>query len=213
MATSYLRNFFSGNTVFDLFNQTGANIVAMAELLVSVYHIPVFDDRINVFNQIDQLEETGDDLSHKIYLLLDKVPFPPLSRGDIYAMASAIDDVADYIEEATNRMNLYKLEEFIKPMEEISVQLLHACKELNELLHAMRKIKDVDVMLNACRQVKSFETVADKIYYQALGKLFDEEHDAINLLKKREILHSLECAINKCKSAADAIEAVVIKRL
>jgi len=213
MANSYIRNFLSGKAVFDLFNQTSTNIVAMAELLVSVYEIPVFEDRLPVFNRIDALEETGDDLSHKIYLLLDKVPFPPLNRSDIYALASAIDDVADYIEEATNRMNLYRLEDFIKPMEDISLQLLNACRELNTLLHAIKKIKDVNLMLDACRQVKNFETMADKIYYQALGQLFDEEQNPINLLKKREILHSLESAVNKCKSAADAIESVIIKRL
>ena len=213
MANWFTKNFLSGKSFFNFFQQAGANVVTMAELLSTVMETEVANDRSRNFTEIDRLEKAGDQISHKIYLMLDQVSFPPLGKADIHSLTSAIDDVADYIQETTGRINLYRLECIYPPMQEMARVLLRGCLKIDTLLHQIETEKDNSLMLTSCKQVKDIESQTDQIYYRALASLFDEESDAIELLKKREILHSVECAVNKCKSVADVIEAVIIKRL
>ena len=76
------------------------NMVDMAKLLVSVVNTENCEKRNLFFKQLDKLENTGDDITHKIYLCLDKIIFTPFNRKDIHQLASCIDDVADKIQEA-----------------------------------------------------------------------------------------------------------------
>src|ERR1700760_4214902 len=101
------RDFFSHRALFyGLFSQAGKNIVQMSELLANAVNSSSAEERAAIFKQIDSLEETGDDITHKVYLGLDKVFFTPFNRNDIHVLASAIDDVADYVQEAAGRMQL-----------------------------------------------------------------------------------------------------------
>ena len=78
----------------------------MSELLASVVDIGSIEEREPLYRQINVLEEAGDDITHEVYLGLDKVFFTPIGRKDIHILASAIDDVADNMHEAAGRMHL-----------------------------------------------------------------------------------------------------------
>ncbi len=75
----------------------------MSELLTAVVDTSSIEDREPLYRQINTLEETGDDITHKVYLGLDKVYFTPFNRKDIHILASAIDDVADNVHEAAGK--------------------------------------------------------------------------------------------------------------
>jgi uncharacterized protein len=207
-------DFFSHRTLFyGLFNQAGKNIVEMAELLAAVVDTGTVDEREPLYRQINTLEETGDDITHKIYLGLDKVFFTPLNRKDIHILASTIDDVADNIHEAAGRMHLYNIEEFFPSIREIADYIQLSCIELHKLISELNKIKDTPTMIASCRLIKDYEHKTDYIYYHALANLFANEKDAITLIKHRDILFSLEAAVNKCKNATDAIEIIIVNSI
>jgi predicted phosphate transport protein (TIGR00153 family) len=207
-------DFFSHRTLFyGLFNQAGKNIVEMAELLAAVVDTGSIDEREPLYRQINTLEETGDDITHKIYLGLDKVFFTPLNRKDIHILASAIDDVADNIHEAAGRMHLYNIEEFFPSIREIADYIQLSCIELHKLISELNKIKNTQTMIASCRLIKDYEHKTDQIYYHALANLFANEKDAITLIKHRDILFSLEAAVNKCKNATDAIEIIIVNSI
>ncbi len=207
-------DFFSHRTLFyGLFNQAGKNIVEMAELLTAVVDTGSADEREPLYRQINTLEETGDDITHKIYLGLDKVFFTPINRKDIHILASAIDDVADNIHEAAGRMHLYNIEEFFPSIREIADYIQLSCNELYKLISELNKVKDTQTMIASCRLIKDYEHKTDHIYYHALANLFANEKDAITLIKHRDILFSLEAAVNKCKNATDAIEIIIVNSI
>src|SRR5258708_7356705 len=121
-------DFFSHRALFyGLFNQAGKNIVEMSELLSAVVDSIPEEDRESLYRQINTLEETGDDITHKVYLGLDKVFFTPINRKDIHILASAIDDVADNIHEAAGRMNIYEIEIFIPAMSQMAKYIQLSC--------------------------------------------------------------------------------------
>ena len=152
-----------------------------------------------IFKEIDRLEGIGDDTTHKIYLALDKVVFTPLNRQDIHTLASAIDDVADFINEASERMFLYNIDEVIPAIKEISDIVLKASREIESAVNMLRSSTKGGMILESCKLIKTYERESDHIYYNSLADLFANEKDAITLIKYREILHSLESTTNKCK--------------
>ena len=207
-------DFFSHRQLFyGLFNCAGNNIVNMARLLVEVVDTPSALDREPLYKQINILEETGDSITHKVYLNLDKIYFTPFNRKDIHTLASALDDVADNIHESAGRMNLYNLPSFIPPIKEIASYVLLSCIEIEKLVLALSHIQEVESLLATCKQIKHFESQTDQVYYRALADLFANQKDAIELIKYRDVLHSLETSANKCKSATDAIEIILLNSL
>jgi len=208
--SSFFQNYFlNGAQFFNLFDQAAKNAVEMSQLLVNAVNINDAEEREVVFKQIDRLENVGDDITHKIYLALDKVVFTPLNRKDIHTLASAIDDVADYIHEASERMYLYHIVEFVPPIKEIANIILNASMEIERSVNLLRSNKQSEV-LASCRIIKDYEHQSDQIYYKSLANLFANEKDAINLIKYREILHSLETTTNKCKNATEVLQAILV---
>lgn len=211
---NWLNNYFSHRSVFyDLFNQSSKNLVEIAVLLVSIVDTDSFEERESLFNKISALEECGDDITHKIHIALDKIHFTPLNRKDIHVLASVMDDVADHIQEATGRMQLYNVYNITAPMKEMAHYILKAVNGIEMLTLSLNPIKNRDELIVVCKQIKGYEHQTDLIYYKALAELFAVEKNAINLLKNRDILYSLETAANKCKSVADAIETIIINSI
>jgi predicted phosphate transport protein (TIGR00153 family) len=202
--------FLNGAQFYNLFDQAAENAVEMAGLLVKAVNTAQAEDREVIFKHIDRLENVGDDITHKIYLALDKVIFTPLNRPDIHTLASAIDDVADFIHEASERMYLYNITDFLPAMMEIANIILNASSEIKRSVNMLRLSTKGALILESCRQIKHFEHQSDQIYYNALADLFANEKNAITLIKYREILYSLETTTNKCKSVTDVLRAILV---
>ena len=185
----------------------------MSELLSAVVDTDSVEEREPLYRQINTLEENGDEITHKVYLGLDKVFFTPMNRKDIHILASAIDDVADNIHEAAGRMNLYEIAVFMPAIKEIVKYIQLSCIELQKLIKGLNKIVDTEGMLASCKLVKDHEHKTDTIYYHALADLFSQERDAFRLIKHRDILFSLEASANKCKNVTDAIEIIVLNSI
>ena len=185
----------------------------MAELLANVVNTSSTEERELIFQQINKLEETGDDITHKVYLGLDKVFFTPLNRKDIHVLASAIDDVADNVHEAAGRIQLYNIDHFIPAIGEIAGYIKRSCVELQKLICSLSKMEDKEDLLASCRRVKEYEHESDNVYNLALADLFANEKDPITLIKHRDILFSMEASAHKCKNATDAIEIIILNSI
>lgn len=205
------RDFFANRTLFfDLFDQAAKNMADMAVLLVTAVNTEQACERERLFKQIDRMENTGDDITHKINLWLNKIIFTPLNKSDMHLLASAIDDVADGIKEAGGRMYLYNITEFVDPIKEIAEIIKQASRELQQSVNLLRPAKSAAAIITRCATIKKFEQQADQVYHLAIADLFMNNKDAIHLIKYREILFSLEGTVNKCKAAADDLRAIVL---
>ncbi len=206
-----LNNFFSNRSLFyNLFNGAAKNVTQMADLLVTVVNIENQYDREQLFKQIDKLENNGDDITHKIFLALDKVIFTPINRGAIHTLAGAIDDVSDAIHEASGRMNIYKITYFGPAIKQTAALIFEAANKIENAVVLLSSPKSNENIILLCRHIKQHERQADLIYYQSVAQLFSEEKDAINLIKYREIMASLENSVNCCKKAAEVLESIAL---
>lgn len=196
---------------FPLFEKAASNVVAMATVLVETVNSKNADTRDELFRQIDKLENKGDEITHQVYLELGKNFITPFDREDIHTLTSAIDDVADYIQDAANKMSLYRIDDFNEPICTLSDLILHTSNELEKAVKGLKDLKNVRNIADSCIRINSLENQADMVFNRAVADLFLYEKDAIRLIKYKEILTALETATDMCEDAADVMESILVK--
>lgn len=196
---------------FPLFEQASANVVAMATILVETVNSNNPATREELFKQIDKLENRGDEITHQVYLELSKNFITPFDREDIHSLTSAIDDVADYIQGAANRMNLYRIEDYNEHIRKLSELVLQASVDLEKAVRELKDLKNVRAIADSCIRINSVENQADYVFDRAVADLFLYEKDAIRLIKYKEIYSALETATDMCEDAADVMESILVK--
>ena len=196
---------------FPLFEQGASNVVTMATVLVEAVNSTNPTSRVEMFKQIDRLENKGDEITHQVYLELGKNFITPFDREDIHALASAIDDVADNIQGAANRMSMYRIDDFNDSIKKLSDLILQASIDLEKAIRELKDLKNVRNIADSCIRINSVENQADYVFDRAVADLFLYEKDAIRLIKYKEILSSLETATDMCEDAANVIESIVVK--
>lgn len=196
---------------FPLFEKDSANLIVMATRLTQAVNTDDIGRRKELFKEIEDLEHTGDEITHQIHLELSKNFITPFDREDIHQLASAIDDVADYIHGSASRMNLYNLTTITKPIQELSDLILQACNDLDKAIRELRNLKNIRTIADSCVRINSIENQADYVFDKAVGELFEYEKDAVNLIKYKEVLSALETATDMCEDAANVLESILVK--
>jgi predicted phosphate transport protein (TIGR00153 family) len=196
---------------FPLFEQAASNVVAIATVLVEAVNSANPATREELYKQIDKLENKGDELTHQIYLELGKNFITPFDREDIHALATAIDDVADNIQGAANRMSLYRIDEFNEHIKKLSDLILQGSVDLEKAVRELKDLRNVRAIADSCIRINSMENQADYVFDRAVADLFLYERDAIKLIKYKEILAALENATDMCEDAANVMESILVK--
>lgn len=196
---------------FPLFEQAANNVVVMSKVLVDAVNSDDTVAREELFKQIDKLENKGDELTHQIYLELGKNFITPFDREDIHSLATAIDDVADFIQGAANRMSLYKIDEYNDHIRKLSDLILQASIDLEKAVRELKDLKNIRNIADSCIRINSVENQADYVFDRAVADLFLYETDAIRLIKYKEILAALETATDRCEDAANVMESILVK--
>jgi len=196
---------------FPLFEQAANNVVAIATVLVETVNSNNPATREELYKQIDKLENVGDELTHQIYIELGKNFITPFDREDIHSLATAIDDVADNIQGAANRMNLYSIEDFTAPIKKLADLILQASIDMEKAVRELKDLKNVRAIADSCIRINSVENQADYVFDRAVADLFLYEKDAIKLIKYKEILATLENATDMCEDAANVMETILVK--
>ena len=196
---------------FPLFEQAASNVVAIATVLVEAVNSANPVTREELFKQIDKLENEGDELTHQIYLELGKNFITPFDREDIHALATAIDDVADNIQGAANRMSLYRIDEYNEHIRKLSDLILQGSIDLEKAVRELKDLRNIRAIADSCIRINSIENQADYVFDRAVADLFLYETDAIKLIKYKEILAALENATDMCEDAANVMESILVK--
>lgn len=196
---------------FPLFEQAGANLIEMAHVLQESVYTTDLVKRAGLNKKIEDLEHKGDDITHQIHLELGKNFITPFDREDIHSLASSLDDVADFIQGASNRMELYKVESPNQAMKEIADLILEATEHVATALNELRDLKNIRNITDSCIRINSVENKADYIFDKAVSELFEYEKDAITLIKTKEVLSAMEDATDKCEDVANVLESILLK--
>src|SRR3569833_3419681 len=197
--------------IFPLFEQAANNVVIMAKTLVEAENSADPHAREELYKLIDKFENKGDEITHQIYLELGKNFITPFDRVVLHALATAIDDVADYIQGAANRMLLYRIDDLNDHIKKLCELILQASLDLEKAVKELKDLRNVRAIADSCIRINSVENQADYVFDRAVADLFLYETDAIRLIKYKEIQAVLETATDRCEDAANVMESILVK--
>ena len=207
-----LKIFMPKDRVFySLFEEIANTVAAMGTTLKRVVCEPEFDRRASLVSELETMEHVNDELTHKVFTELGRNFITPFDREDIHYLASALDDIADYIYAAAKKINFYRVnpnETGIQKMADLIEQSSHQVRNAVMELRNMRNMRQIT---DALVKVNSIENQADDIYDMSIDRLFEIEPDAKEVMKKREIYQAMEIATDKCEDAANVIESIIVK--
>jgi uncharacterized protein Yka (UPF0111/DUF47 family) len=157
------------------------------------------------------MEHMNDDSTHQIFTELGRNFITPFDREDIHYLASALDDIADYIFASAKKINFYKVNPNDSGILKLSEMILQGSFEIKKSVHGLRDMKNLREMTEALVKVNSIENQADDVFDMSIEMLFSQENDFKEVIKKREIYQVMEIATDKCEDAANVIESIIIK--
>ncbi len=191
---------------YQLFDQHVTSIVAASQLLrEGLSDLPSLEAKQAA---IRDLEHAGDDVTHELVRTLNRTFVTPFDREDIYALASGLDDVLDYIEEIGDTVTLYKIERIPAAATEM-VDLI--CSAVLELQKGVSNLEDLKGVEEHGIEVHRLENLGDTASRRAIGDLFSGSTDALEVIKLKEFLTLLEDALDRCEDVANILEAITIK--
>jgi predicted phosphate transport protein (TIGR00153 family) len=194
-----------------LFEQAGSNVLKIAETLLEMVSTADVEKRKVYFKEVERLEHQGDDITHSIILELSKTFITPFDREDIHQLATAVDDVADYIYGTANKIQMYNMVEISDSVIKISELLVEMCTDIDKAIKELRNFKSVRTIADACIRINSGENQADYVFTLSVAKLFEYETNAIELIKQKEVLQTIEKATDKCEDVANVLETILVK--
>ena len=195
---------------FPLFEQASANLVQLASILHEAVNLPA-KERDELFLKIDELEQKGEDITRQTNLELSRNFITPFDREDIYSLIVSLDNVADNLHGASSRMKLYQVEKITKSIRKLTEINLEACQLIDNAVKELRDLKNIKSITAACVKINKFEAKSDDVYNKAVADLFENETDAKNIIKYKEVLSVLETATDKCKRVASVLESITVK--
>jgi len=192
---------------FALFAQMTSYIYDAAKTLVEMLSQRDGDYQEYV-QRIKSIEHACDDLTHNVATRLNQSFITPFDREDIYMMSKALDDVVDLIDGAARAVVMYDIHETTEPAKQLAGVIQRMAVQLHEVVRILQKPKGVTERLV---EIHRLENEGDDIYQRAVGGLFHDNRDALEVIKWKDVYEKLEAAIDRCENVANIIEGVIIK--
>jgi predicted phosphate transport protein (TIGR00153 family) len=195
---------------FPLFEQASSNLIEIATNLHEAVNLPLKEREV-LFQKIDALEQKGEDITRQTNLELSRNFITPFDREDIHSLIISIDNVADNLHGAASRMRLYQVDKITKSIRKLTEINLEACQNIDVAVRELRDLKKMKNITDAIVRINKLENKSDNVYDKAVLDLFENETDAKNIIKYKEVLSVLETAADKCKSVASILESISVK--
>jgi predicted phosphate transport protein (TIGR00153 family) len=192
-----------------LFDQASANIVKGVCLFREVAG-DLTSVRAGV-EQLKELEHEGDRLTHLTLDKLNTTFITPFDREDIHTLATRLDDILDATDAAGQRLVVYRITKVPPKFLELADLLVESAKEVQKAVLALPDRKKLTSAITSCVEINRLENEADVVLREALGDLFDNAHDAIEVVKLKDLFSFLEEATDRCEDVANVIETIIMK--
>src|SRR5712671_4933882 len=192
---------------FDLFVEVATRNKVAAQHLRDLFDAPP-ERRIAHVDAIKRLEHEADQVTHEVVNRLDRTFITPLDREDIHQLASHLDDVMDAMDGTARRSQIFRLgpaPEGVKRLTEVIERMVGVLGE------AVGRLKKGDDVMRYCVEAKKLEEEGDALYQEALGRMFETERDALEVIKWKEIYDNLEMTLDQGEDVANVLESITLK--
>ncbi len=192
---------------FDYFEQQ-SNIMCQASQLLATGLNSGYEGMCHIAKRMESLERSGDEITHEIFRRLQSTFITPFDPEDIQALATALDDVLDAMEDATFRIVAYRIDPIPEPAVQLGQMIANSCRAIQRALQALHQKKSV---VDDCIEVNRLEDEADAVERTMLTTLFNASLDAVTIIKLKDLYEALEGTTDRCEDVADVIQSVAVK--
>jgi len=196
---------------FTLFDKDAENLVNISNVFNDFLNTTSPEKRMELAKKIEDLEHVGDSITHEIFTELSTNFITPFDREDVQYLASSLDDIVDFIHGSSKKIVFYRIGEYTMPMKQMGEVLVKAAIEIRAAITELKSMDNVVRIREALVRINSLENNADDVFDGAIAALFQEEKDAIQIIKMKDILSTMETATDKCEDVANVIETILIK--
>ena len=193
-------------TFYDLFTDSAKHLVTGAGLLAEM--LDEGNDREEIAKRMRDAEHAADETTHEIVRRVNTTFVTPFDREDIYSLASRLDDVMDYMEEAVDLVLLYEVERLPSELAN-QVEVLQRAAELTA--ESMPRLQTMKNLEEYWIEINRLENQGDRSYRHILADLFSGNYKTMEVLKLKDIVNSLEKAIDALESVANTVEQIAVK--
>ncbi|MEX1357555.1 MAG: DUF47 family protein [Gaiellaceae bacterium] len=192
---------------YELFARAGDNMLEAGRLAETRFR--EFPQSSVSQEDVKRVETAGDQITHDLMQLLNTQYVTPFDREDIYELTTSIDDIVDYIEEASDLLELYGIEQPTRPALD---QLRVIVSATEHLALALKGLKGLRGVQEALVEVKRLEDEGDRVVRDAIGALFHgSQIDPLVVIRWKDIYEALEAALDACETAANVLGNIVVK--
>jgi len=193
---------------FRLFAESARNVRTATEMLKEL--VEDFTDVDAKAQRIQDREHEGDEITHDIIRRLNTSFVTPMDREDIYALASALDDVLDAVDAVADLFVLHRIEEPLPEMKALADGLVRGAQQTEQALEVFSRM-DRNRLEPYWVEINRLENEGDRIYRRAVADLFSGDYKAMDVLKWKDVIENLESAVDGLENVANIIEATVLK--
>jgi len=203
--------FFQSNRekYYDLFEELADKLEEGVKLFTEIIGNYAYSEY--KVGKLKEIEHEADHITHQVYKRMHKMFLTPMDREDIYLLANKMDSVLDEVESAAVRMYLFRMKAPAPELVKITGILGEAVAKIRKVVFSVRKKQDAALILSLCVEINTLENEADQLYRAAMVRLFEEEKDAIELIKVKDIIGRIETAVDNCEDVSNIIEGIVLK--
>ncbi|HEU4400555.1 MAG TPA: DUF47 family protein [Candidatus Polarisedimenticolia bacterium] len=192
---------------FDTFDAMAAGAAEAALILEEMFRNSVGAYAAQA-TRIKEIEHRCDKHVHELVRTLHRTFITPIDREDIHDLGSSMDDVVDLIDAAASRAVLFRIESEIPDAADLA-RIIH--KQAEEIRQAVMHLRDSNKTLDRCARINELEKEGDRLYREAVVRVFDSGKDPIFVIKAKEIIETLEAATDAAESVAIVLERIVLK--
>jgi hypothetical protein len=196
---------------FPMFENLSGTVLKAAEVLQEVLE---HDDPVkhkDMLKQIKEYETKCDEITQTVFDELDKSFITPFDRENMNQLTSTLDSVIDSINGVSQRIRYYRPNNIPSEFKNFGKLILNGCTYINNAIIELKNLKKPEKILKACRKMSEIESSADDIYHSTISEIFKKEKDAIELIKQKEILETMERTTDRIENVSDILKTIVLK--
>ena len=170
-----------------------------------------YEDLMVAITRIHKVEKEADEVVHGFISALSKAFITPIDREDLMELVRSLDDVVDGIDSVAFDFYIHNITKIDPDVIEFSHLLLKSCESMKKTMEEFKEFKKSKVINSYLIEINDYEEVGDRLYQDAMRKLFTSDKDALDIMRWKQIYEGMESCYDACENVADVIEGVILK--
>jgi predicted phosphate transport protein (TIGR00153 family) len=176
--------------------------------------VDMLEDYTDIHQKAEEIHATehqADTCLHELMVELNRSFITPIDREDIVQLANELDDITDSIEDVANLFDMLSIEEVKPEAKDLSRLIYDGCEALAALVSEFPRFKNSKNLNELIIKVNKVEESGDVMHRSIIKEMYKSEKNAIELMKWKEIIDTMENVLDNCEDVADLLDGLVIK--